>query len=973
MKKLTSHVIFLLIVLFISSCSQSKYQTKKQTDANGYTYESVTNDPMGVRVYTLKNGLKVYFSVIKDAPRIQTLISVKAGSLSDPLQTTGLAHYFEHMMFKGNSKFGTTNWEKESQMLGQISDLFEKRRATNDSIAKIKIFAKIDSLSALASSYAIPNEYNKLMNMIGGQGTNAFTSYQGTSYIEDIPSNEIDRWLRLEQERFSNIALRLFHTELETVYEEYNMSQDRDGSKQYYALMGLLFPNHPLGRSVLGLATHLKNPSMVNIQNFFNTYYVPNNMAVIMSGDFDMDKTIQMVDKTFGQFNSKPFEKPVLPKEKPITQPVIKEIFGPDAESVNLAFRFRGDSTDDKKFVTLIDGILNNSAAGLIDLNLVQQQKILAGGSYPQFYVDYGIHTFWANPREGQTLENTKDLLLGEIEKLKKGDFDDWLMKAVINDMRLMDIRRQEYYQNRTYLLNDVFQKKENWIDQVKFLDDLDKITKDELVKFANENYGDNYVAVYKRKGVDTNVKKFPKPKITPININRNDQSEFFTEFAKTKPEPIKPVYVDFTKEIKQKELKPGADFYYIPNTRNDLFELDYIIDMGKSNDKYLEQAVRYLPFVGTDKYTPAQIQQEFFKLGVRFSVYTSDERSYVFITGLDKSLDQAAGLLEHLLTHAKADTSSYRKYVDGVIRERMNNKMNNDYILQVALANYGRYGKNSAFTDILQEKELRSIDPEKLTTLVKELGTFKHKILYYGKTDMDNAIAIITKQHPLTDQLKECTLAIKYPEADFSSTQVFFVPYDMIQTNFMRVDRIGLFDPQLLPQVNLYNKYYSNIVFQEIREAQGLAYAAGSYIQTPPKKDRSFFVSSFVATQADKLNEATSTLNSLMNNLKEDERQFNLSKDAVLNGIETQRIIKTNLFWTYLYNLDKGITSDYRKDIYEKVKGMTIPDLKSYLEKNRSSNYTLLVIGKKGSVDEKILKRLGTFKELSLQEVFNY
>jgi len=973
MKKLTSFVISLLIAVLISSCGQTKYQLKKQTDTNGYSYETVIDDPMGVRIYTLGNGLKVYFSVIKDAPRIQTLISVKAGSLIEPEQTTGLAHYFEHMMFKGTNKYGTTNWEEESILLTQISDLFEKRRATTDSIGKSKIFARIDSLSVIASTYAIPSEYNKLMDMIGGQGTNAFTSYQGTSYIEDIPSNEIDRWLKLEQERFSNIALRLFHTELETVYEEFNMAQDRDGFRAYRSLMSGLFPKHPLGRYVLGNPEHLKNPSMVNIQNFFNTYYVPNNMAVIMSGDFDMDNTIQMIDKTFGQFKAKTFEKPVLPKEDPIEKPVVREVFGPDAESLSMAFRFKGDSTEDKKYVTLISMILNNSAAGLIDLNLVQQQKILAGGSYPQFFVDYGVHSFWANPREGQSLESVKDLLIGEIEKLKKGDFDDWLIKAVINDLRLQTIGMQEYYQNRTYLLNDAFQNHEKWIDQVKFLDDLDKITKDQLVKFANDNYRDNYVVVYKRKGTDKNMVKVPKPKITPININRNDQSEFFTELSKNKPESIKPVFIDFRKEIAQKELKPGVDFFYIPNKTNELFELIYIIDMGKSNNKNLEQAVRYLPFVGTDKYTPAQIQQEFYKLGVRFNVFASDERSYVVISGLDKSLEQATGLLEHLLTHAKADTSSYSKYIDGVLKERSNNKMNMDFILHVALNNYGKYGKNSAFTDILQEKEMRSLNPDDLTGLVKELGTYKHKILYYGKTGMDNAITIVSKQHPIAEQLKEYTVATKYPEAGFLSKQVYFVDYDMVQTNFLWVDKCGMFDSLMLPQVSLYNSYYSNIVFQEIREARGLAYSAGTWIQTPSKKDRSFFVSSYVATQADKLNDATATLNSLMTNLKEDERQFNLAKETILNRIETERIIKTNIFWTYLNNLDKGIINDNRKDIYDKVKAMNMADLKSFLEKHQTRNYTLLVVGKKGSVDEKILRSLGNFKELSLQEVFNY
>jgi predicted Zn-dependent peptidase len=617
--------------------------------------------------------------------------------------------------------------------------------------------------------------------------------------------------------------------------------------------------------------------------------------------------------------------------------------------------------------------ILNNSAAGLIDLNLVQQQKILAGGSYPQFFVDYGVHSFWANPRESQSLESVKDLLIGEIEKLKKGDFDDWLIKAVINDLRLQTIGMQEYYQNRTYLLNDAFQNHEKWIDQVKFLDDLDKITKDQLVKFANDNYRDNYVVVYKRKGTDKNMVKVPKPKITPININRNDQSEFFTELSKNKPESIKPVFIDFRKEIAQKELKPGVDFFYIPNKTNELFELIYIIDMGKSNNKNLEQAVRYLPFVGTDKYTPAQIQQEFYKLGVRFNVFASDERSYVVISGLDKSLEQATGLLEHLLTHAKADTSSYSKYIDGVLKERSNNKMNMDFILHVALNNYGKYGKNSAFTDILQEKEMRSLNPDDLTGLVKELGTYKHKILYYGKTGMDNAITIVSKQHPIAEQLKEYTVATKYPEAGFLSKQVYFVDYDMVQTNFLWVDKCGMFDSLMLPQVSLYNSYYSNIVFQEIREARGLAYSAGTWIQTPSKKDRSFFVSSYVATQADKLNDATATLNSLMTNLKEDERQFNLAKETILNRIETERIIKTNIFWTYLNNLDKGIINDNRKDIYDKVKAMNMADLKSFLEKHQTRNYTLLVVGKKGSVDEKILRSLGNFKELSLQEVFNY
>jgi zinc protease len=972
MKKLSVLSILLIAILF-SSCTKARYQSRSVTDANGYTYETVTNDPMGVRIYTLKNGLKVYFSVIRDAPRIQTLISVKAGSLIEPEQTTGLAHYFEHLMFKGTSHFGSTNWEKEKVFLDQISALFEKRRETTDSIQKIKIFASIDSLSTLASAYAIPNEYDKLMQSIGGQGTNAFTSYQGTSYIEDIPSNEIDRWLKLQQERFSNIALRLFHTELETVYEEFNMAQDRDNFKQYVALMSGLFPHHPLGRFVLGYPQHLKNPSMVNIEKFFETYYVPNNMAIIMTGDFDMDKTIQMIDATFGKFQAKPFQKPVLPKEEPIAKPVYKEVVGPDAESVNIAFRFRGDSTDDKKFVTLIDMILNNSVAGLIDLDLVQDQKILRGGSNPAFYIDYGRHAFWGNPREGQKLEEVKDLLLGEVEKVKKGEFDDWLIKAVIKDMRLQAIRSQDDYRSRTYILNDVFQNNESWLNNVKFFDELDKITKDQLVKFANENYKDNYVVVYKRKGIDKNIVKVPKPKITPVNLNRTDQSAFFTEFLKSKPGKIKPVFVDFEKEMQKKELRPGIDLFYIQNKSNDLFDLYYIVDMGKSNNKKLELAVRYLPFVGTDKYTPAQLKQEFYKLGVSFNVYTGDERSYVFVSGLNESFDRAAALMEHLLTHAKADSSSYVKFIDGILKERSDDKMNKGYILQMAMKNYAQYGKNSAFTDILQEKEMRAQDPRELMDLVKSLGTYKHRIVYYGKSDLPAVSEVIMKEHPLPDHPLEYSPLTKYPELDFNSNKVYFVDYDMIQTNFLLVSKTGMFNPDFLPYTNLYNSYYGNIVFQEVREAQGLAYAAAAWIETPDKKDRSFYSVSFVGTQADKLKEATSTVQGLMVKMKDDERQFGLAKEQILNGIETERITKTNIFWTYLNNLDKGILTDNRKDIYESVPKLGFADLENFIKKNNSGHYTLLVIGKRSAIDQTLLKKLGIYKELSLEEVFNY
>jgi len=124
MKKLFYLTLILVAVVFSSCCNSQTYTAK---DSNGFRYEAVKNDPSNARIYTLDNGLKVYLSVNKDQPRIQTFIAVRAGSKNDPRQTTGLAHYFEHMMFKGTDKIGTKDWEKEGALIKQISDLFEER------------------------------------------------------------------------------------------------------------------------------------------------------------------------------------------------------------------------------------------------------------------------------------------------------------------------------------------------------------------------------------------------------------------------------------------------------------------------------------------------------------------------------------------------------------------------------------------------------------------------------------------------------------------------------------------------------------------------------------------------------------------------------------------------------------------------------------------------------------------------------
>jgi predicted Zn-dependent peptidase len=287
-------------------------------------FEYALNDPFKARIYTLKNGLKVYMSVYKNAPRIQTYIAVRAGSKNDPATATGLAHYLEHMVFKGTDKFGTKDFAKESVEITKIENLYETYRQTKDDAQRKKIYHQIDSISGVAAKYAIANEYDKMLAGIGGQGTNAFTSFDQTVYVNDIPSNQLENWLKIEAERYRKPVLRLFHTELEAVYEEKNRGLDSDNSKLWEAVFAGLFKNHTYGtQTTIGTIDHLKNPSMKEIMKYFNANYVPNNMAICLSGDFDPDETIKLIEKNFGSMPSKPVTPYTFEKEAPITEKVV--------------------------------------------------------------------------------------------------------------------------------------------------------------------------------------------------------------------------------------------------------------------------------------------------------------------------------------------------------------------------------------------------------------------------------------------------------------------------------------------------------------------------------------------------------------------------------------------------------------------------------------------------------------------------
>nr|HPK06056.1 pitrilysin family protein [Bacteroidales bacterium] len=500
-KKIVSGILFRFALFCVLIAALPAFSQKK------YEYKTVPNDPLQARIYTLDNGLTVFLSVYRDAPRIYTAVAVRTGSKNDPSDNTGLSHYLEHMMFKGTKNYGTINYEEESIYLNKIDSLFEVYRSLTDTEERKAVYKVIDSISNIASRYAIANEYDVMMSALGAKGTNAYTSVEQTVYINDIPSNQLERWLTIEAERFGNPVFRLFHTELETVYEEKNMSLDNDGRKVMEALMQGLYPTHTYGtQTTLGSQEHLKNPSLKSLEEYYDSRYVPNNMAIALSGEFDPDMAIRLIDEKFGALKPRKLVPYDVPVEKPITSPLIREVFGPDAENLRIGFRLKGYQSQDADLLSILNMILNNRSAGLIDLNLVQAQKVLSASCFPYIKQDYSSHIFSGSPKSGQSLEEVGKLILEQIELVKRGEFPDWMVSAIINDLKMRELRSFESNSSRVSTMLNSFVMNMPYEFVANRLERLSRITKDDIVRFARENYGDNYVIVYKRTGVDNSV-----------------------------------------------------------------------------------------------------------------------------------------------------------------------------------------------------------------------------------------------------------------------------------------------------------------------------------------------------------------------------------------------------------------------------------------------------------------------------------
>ncbi|HSI90726.1 MAG TPA: insulinase family protein, partial [Adhaeribacter sp.] len=476
----------------------------------------------------------------------------------------------------------------------------------------------------------------------------------------------------------------------------------------------------------------------------------------------------------------------------------------------------------------------------------------------------------------------------------------------------------------------------------------------------------------------DPNAQKVEKPAITPVPANREAQSEFYkTVMAMNTPE-LTPVFVDYKKDITELSLKNNIPLLYHRNTENGLFELFYILDMGTNHDPKIGLAVNYLKYLGTDKYSAEQLQQEFYKLGCTFTVFSSQDQVYVSLRGLDENFNQGLALFESFLANAKPDKKALNDLVDGILKERADAKLSKQVILSQALVNYAKHGPKNPFTNIIPEKELKKVKPEELVNIIKSIPAYQHRVLYYGPRPATEMVTALNEGHKVPATLKQTPAEKAFPELDIKQTKVYWVDYNMVQAEIIFLTKANVFDKSLVPTARLYNEYFGggmgSIVFQELRESKALAYSVNSRFNNASRKDRSNYIMSYIGTQSDKLPEAMVGMQHLLNEMPVAEANFDNAKASIRNTLATERITKSAVLFDYERAKKLGLDYDIRKDIYNNLNITTFEDIKKFQNTYvKEKPQAILVIGSKDRLNFNELKKYGKVEELKLKEIFGY
>ncbi len=932
-------------------------------------------DQMDVHIYQLDNGLTVYLTRNEETLRFYAEIAVRAGSKQDPADATGLAHYLEHLLFKGTSTLGTLDYAREKPYLDKITALYDEHFRTTDEARRKEIYAEINRTAQEGAQYAVPNEIDKLYKAMGGEALNAHTWQEETVYKVSLPMNRLEQWAAIESERFRDPVFRLFHTELETVYEEKNRTLDNKDRVISEAVGEALFKHHPYGQqSTIGTVEHLKNPNLHYIYDYFHRWYVPNNMGIFISGNIDIDATMQIIDRYFSSWERKDLPELKSYTEDPITGAEHVTVKYKAEPYVMLAFRTAAVNDPDADALRLLDMILDNSVAGLINLNLNQAQRVRDAGSYPYQFNEYGAQFLWGVPKDGQTLDEVEKLLLDQIEIIKNGEFEDWVLPAIVTDFKKNRKSGLESDFARVDMMRSSYIAFTDWDRAVNEIARMEKLKKKDIVRVARKYFDAGYISG-RRLDEQQEIPSIQKPQIDAVSIDPSRQSEFARNILAMHVDPIEPVFVNPETDYEVAEYPEGVKLYYAPNPLNDLFSLSILVEFGTFEDNKIGVSTELLDKSGTARFSAEDLKKEWYKLGMDASVNAGDNETFIRIVGLDENFEKSLALLLEWVREPRADDETLETLKQIILVSREDEKKDPG-TLSRALSLYNRYGEESSFLRRMSSEELQQLTVDDLLGVIRGLLGYKHVIAYTGSLPLDEVKAVLAKLHPLTGTLKDPP-AFRFLHArEPQNTEILFFNKEAAQAQVRLEYASGEYEKDLLLPAEMYNNYFaggmSGIVFQELREARALAYSVGALYHVGTRIDDENLMIGAIGCQADKTPEAVAAFIDLMDNLPESPERMDEALRAMDNQYRTGKLGFRDVIGAVRAWEKLGLAPDPRKAEFEALQHSGLDTVLAFHQQRVKGRPKLIsVVGDQSRIDLNALKEFGTVTEVGLSDLF--
>lgn len=933
-----------------------------------------------VKEHKLKNGLTVWLNEDHSQPKVFGAVVVKAGAKDCP--DTGIAHYFEHMMFKGTDKIGTVDYDAEKTLLDSIALKYDELAATEDEAARSQIQKEINELSIRSSDYVIPNEFNRLISRYGGSGLNAATSYDATIYFNTFSPQYMSQWAEINSERLLNPVFRLFQSELETVYEEKNMYGDFIGGPVMDRLLARYFAPHPYAYPIIGSTKNLKNPRLTEMRKFFEEYYVASNMGLILSGDFDTEAVLPVLEKTFSRI--RPGE---APKHDIVAFPPFKgkekmkiKFPVPLVKAMGMGFRGVPANHEDQVALAVAVNMLNNAnGTGFLD-KLMVDRKIMASMAMNESMNEAGILAVAVIPKlMFQTYGGAEKLVWKEINRVKEGDFSDEIFNSLKQEQRRQYASNLENIDSRARIMMSLYSQGKSWEDYLQEVSGIDALTKEDVVRVARKYFSENYLCVTKTTG------KYPKDNLTKPDFspivpkNSEASSEYAKQLEQLPVQEVKPRFIDFQKDVETVSLTPLATLYATANPVTDIFTLNLVYQVGTLEQPKLMHLANYLQFLGTDSLSFHEFRTRLQVLGSTISFDATDKQFFMRITGFDKHFKETVQLAGDFIRHVKADDKQIRQVInDAKVTEKAFFESSDN--IANALLEKVKYGEQSRFLTKLSLSEVKKLKGKELLDVFVQVRQTECDLLYCGTLP----VAQVREEIEASLPLKEITVAVNAPyhrdAKKYDKSTVYFMDMPTASQSIIYGYAKGEVtdDAWSRHAARLFSVYFggdmSSLMFQEIREFRSLAYrVSGRYILPPHKLEGKAgeFVT-MLSTQSDKTLDALGIMNSLIHEMPEKEERISTVKQSIVNQVN-------NDFPSFREVPEKvagfrrnGFDNDPSEALLSGISDMDMKDIIRFYRHNvRLKPVVYVIVGNSRRIDMKQLETYGNVIRLRKKDIY--